>query len=106
RRLGLLLTVLLSGAWGAAKVPPGLDVSGMDRTVAPGVDFYAYANGGWLSRTSIPPDRASFGTGAIVSELTQKRTVELIQNAAKSSAAAGSVERKIGDYYASFMDED
>jgi putative endopeptidase len=84
---------------------PGLDLAGMDRTAVPGVDFYAYANGSWLGKTSIPPDRASFGTGAIVSDRTEKRTVELIQNAAKASVPADSQLRKIGDYYAAFMNE-
>ena len=83
----------------------GIDVTGMDRAVAPGVDFFAYANGAWLKRTTIPPDRASYGTGAVVTELTQKRTVELIRNAARTSTSAGSELRKVGDYYASFMDE-
>jgi predicted metalloendopeptidase len=83
----------------------GIDVTGMDRAVAPGVDFFAYANGAWLKRTAIPDDRASYGTGAFVEELTQQRTVELIKNAAKTSAPAGSELRKVGDYYASFMDQ-
>jgi predicted metalloendopeptidase len=84
---------------------PGLDVAGMDRSVAPGDDFFGYANGTWLKETAIPPDRASFGTGAIVSALTERRTVELIQSAAKTSAPAGSDLRKVGDFYATFMDE-
>jgi predicted metalloendopeptidase len=83
----------------------GIDLPGMDRAVVPGVDFFSYANGSWLKQTSIPADRASYGTGAAVSELTARRTVELIKNAAKSSAPAGSELRKVGDYYASFMDE-
>ena len=83
-----------------------LDVGGMDRAVAPGNDFFGYANGGWLKKTAIPADRASYGTGAIVSERTEKRTVELIQGAATSPGAAGADQRKIGDYYASFMNED
>jgi predicted metalloendopeptidase len=89
----------------AGSARPGIDAAGMDPAVAPGVDFFAYANGTWLKRTSIPPDRASYGTGAVVSELTKERTVELIRNAAKTSSSAGSELRKVGDYYASFMDE-
>src|SRR6516162_10730961 len=81
----------------------GLDFSGIDRSIAPGDDFFRYANGNWLARTQIPADRSSWGTGAELSELTVKRTEELIR-AADSSAAAGSEARKIGDYYASYMD--
>ena len=81
----------------------GLDFSGIDRSIAPGDDFFRYTNGNWLARTQIPADRSSWGTGAELSELTVKRTDELIR-AADSSAAAGSEARKIGDYYASYMD--
>jgi putative endopeptidase len=87
--------------------PPGasgIDLAGMDPKVTPGNDFFAYANGGWLNSHEIPPDRSSYGTGAIVDERTSKRTAELITLAAKD-APAGSDARKIGDYYASFLDE-
>ncbi|HEX3758683.1 MAG TPA: M13 family metallopeptidase [Kofleriaceae bacterium] len=89
-----------SGA-GAAS---GVDLAGMDPSVRPGDDFYAYTNGGWFKTHEIPPDRASYGTGAIVQELTAKRTAELIAEAAHS-APAGSDARKVGDYYASYLDE-
>jgi putative endopeptidase len=82
----------------------GLDVGAIDRSAIPGDDFDAYANGTWTKTVEIPADRASYGTGAMVSELTAKRNAELIQDAAKS-APAGSEARKVGDYYTSFMDE-
>jgi putative endopeptidase len=81
----------------------GLDFAGIDRSVAPGDDFFRYANGSWLAKTEIPPDRPAWGTGAQLAELTLKRTDELIR-AADSSGAPGSEARKIGDYYASYMD--
>jgi predicted metalloendopeptidase len=88
-----------------AKTPArGLDTAGMDRTVAPGDDFYAYANGGWTARTAIPEDRGSFGVGHEVSDLTDRRVAALIQAAAAAKAPAGSELRKIGDCYTSFMD--
>jgi predicted metalloendopeptidase len=104
RRLWLSGLVPLIVIFGVA-TRTGIDVIGMDRDVAPGVDFFAYANGAWLKKTAIPDDRASYGTGAVVTELTQQRTVELIKNAAKTSSPAGSELRKVGDYYASFMDQ-
>jgi putative endopeptidase len=110
----LLLAVILSlaGAWPASAAPnptpsasPGLDLAGIDRTVAPGQDFFAHANGAWLRSTEIPPDRAAYGAAGLVADLTSRRTAELIQQAADSGAPAGSPARKIGDYYASYMDE-
>ena len=104
---GLLATSPLSAtspAATAASSPHGLDLAGIDRSVAPGDDFFHYANGAWLKATGIPPDRSSYGPGEQLTELTAERTAELVRNTA--GAAAGSEARKIGDYYASFMDED
>jgi predicted metalloendopeptidase len=84
---------------------PGLDLSGVDRTVRPGEDFFAYANGAWLKTTEIPADRAAYGVGGVVTELTSERTATLIKQAEKAHAAKGSAAQKVGDYYASFMDD-
>jgi putative endopeptidase len=83
---------------------PGIDVAGMDRSVKPGDNFFAYANGTWLKQTEIPADRSSFGAGAILSDSTDRRVAELIQESAKGSAPAGSDRRRIGEFYVSFMD--
>jgi putative endopeptidase len=76
----------------------------MDRSVKPGDDFFRYANGNWLERTEIPADRSSYGAGAVLAELTDRRVADLIQATAKADAPAGSDSRKIGGYYTSFMD--
>jgi putative endopeptidase len=83
----------------------GIDLADIDQSVVPGNDFFAYANGGWLKSALIPADRSSWGTGDVLTELTAKRTADLIAEAAKARGPAGSDARKIGDYYASFMDE-
>jgi putative endopeptidase len=83
---------------------PGIDVSGMDRSVKPGDDFFAYANGTWIKETEIPADRSSYSSGAILDELTNQRVADLIKEMAKTQAARGSEQQQIGDYYAAFMD--
>src|SRR5689334_3367225 len=83
----------------------GLDLTGMDKSVAPGDDFNAYANGGWLKATEIPPDKPSYGPDNILADETRKRTVELIQQSAGTGDKASADARKIGDFYASYMDE-
>ena len=83
----------------------GIAVSNVDHSVKPGDDFYQYANGGWLERTQIPADRASVGVFTALSDLSNKRTVDLIEQAAKGNAPAASDTRKIADLYNSFMDE-
>jgi putative endopeptidase len=99
------LGVAASGDAGAAAEAgfTGIDLAGIDRTVAPGDDFFRYANGAWLKTTEIPADRSTWGPGEELAELTDERNAELIRNAA--AAAPGTDERKVGDYHASFMDE-
>jgi predicted metalloendopeptidase len=84
--------------------PAGVDMAAMDRSVAPGDDFYRYANGAWLKATSIPPDKASYGMGTILADETRQRTAALIQETA-SRPNPSPEARKIGDFYTSFMDE-
>jgi predicted metalloendopeptidase len=83
--------------------PPGVDLAGMDRSVQPGDDFFRFANGHWLATAEIPPDRASWGTGGELSELTNQRNKALIEGAV--TAPPGSEARKVGDYYSAYMDE-
>jgi predicted metalloendopeptidase len=82
----------------------GLDLAGMDRSVRAGDDFWRYANGTWLKRTEIPADQSSWSSDAVLSELTDRRTADLIREVARSNAPAGSDRQKIRDYYAAFMD--
>ena len=83
----------------------GYDASGMDKSVAPGDDFYRYVNGGWDKRTEIPADRSSYAMFTRLDDLSKERTRAIIDEAAKTAAAPGSAAQKVGDYYASFMDE-
>jgi putative endopeptidase len=83
----------------------GINVANMDRTVLPGNNFYEYANGAWLKRTVIPPDRASVGVFSQLDDLATKNTRTLIEEMAKSNAPAGSEQRKIADLYNSYMNE-
>jgi putative endopeptidase len=76
----------------------------MDPAVKPGEDFYAYANGAFMRTAEIPPDRASTGAFLRVFETVEARTRAIVEEAARE-APAGSDARKIGDLYATFMDE-
>jgi len=75
-------------------------------TLRPGDDFFAWANGGWLSKTEIPADRSSWGAMAGLAEDTNQRIVKLIEDAGKAKGEGASSEaRKVGDYYAAYMNE-
>ncbi|WP_313256323.1 M13 family metallopeptidase [Stenotrophomonas acidaminiphila] len=80
----------------------GFDVSGMDRSVAAGDNFFDFANGQWVQRTAIPADRSSYGSFNIIYEKTLGDTREILEEATRASDGEA---RRIGDYYAAFMDE-
>ncbi len=83
----------------------GIAVANMDTAVKPGDNFYEYANGSWIKRTEIPPDRGSIGVFSSLSDLSNQRTRELIEEAAKAKAPANSNTGKIAALYNSYMDE-
>ncbi|MDP1026349.1 M13-type metalloendopeptidase [Sphingomonas sp. KR1UV-12] len=83
----------------------GVDLTGMDKSVKPGDDFYRFVNGAWQDRTQIPADRASWGGFGVLRDLSDQRTRQLIEEAARAQNAPGSVQQKIGTTYASFMDD-
>jgi predicted metalloendopeptidase len=101
------LAVLLIAGSSAAAAPAihDIDLDAIDRSVAPGDDFFGYANGIWFKNAEIPADRASYGPGAILTEKTSAQVKDLIQTAAASKPKPGSDAQKVGDYYASYMDE-
>lgn len=86
-----------------APVALAQDIAGMDRSVKPGDDFFRFANGAWLDKTQIPADRAAYGVFSMLDEEANRRTADLVREAA--SAPAGSEARKVGDYYTAYMNE-
>ncbi len=61
----------------------------MDPAVKPGDNFYRYTNGGWMKRTVIPPDRSEIGVFNVLGDLSDKRTLALIEDAGKAHAPVG-----------------
>jgi putative endopeptidase len=82
----------------------GFDESGMDRSVMPGNDYFRFANGQWLARTAIPAQSAGYDRMTVATALASARTQQLIEDAAKSKNAPGSIGDKIGLTYGGFMD--
>ena len=89
----------------AAAAPHGIAVANLDSSVKPGDNFFLYANGAWINRTQIPPDRASVSNFSLLDNLSRQQTAAIVEDAAKSNAPAGSEARKIADLYNAFMDE-
>ena len=101
--LGAALVAVTSLAL-AAPMPTGVDPASIDHAVTPGNDFFNYANGTWLKTHEIPADRAGFGPAVVLIDKVNEQVRGLIQDAAKN-ATPGSDAQKVGDYYASYMDE-
>ncbi len=81
-----------------------LDLPGRDTSVRAQDDFFMYANGTWFRDTEIPADQTGWGSFYTLYEENQKKTKILLEEAAGANAAKGSVEQKVGDFYASAMD--
>jgi putative endopeptidase len=90
-RFSLFLSAALIATAVYADTAHSVDLSSIDKSVAPGNDFYAYANGAWLKRTAIPPDQAAWGSFNILNQEAQRRTRALIEDAGKT-AKPGSEE--------------
>ncbi|HEX5045604.1 MAG TPA: M13 family metallopeptidase N-terminal domain-containing protein, partial [Gammaproteobacteria bacterium] len=82
----------------------GFDLAAMDRSIAPGDDFFRYAGGTWLKNTAIPPDRASWGSFDILRAKSEDDMRAAIEAAAKRSLAPASAERKAVDHYRAYLD--
>jgi putative endopeptidase len=77
----------------------GFDMTGKDTSVAPGDDFYAFANGTWARNTPIPEDKSNFGMFTLLADLSQERTRAILDE------ARGDAGSRIGSAYASYLDE-
>jgi putative endopeptidase len=96
---GLCAPVLAQpGGW-------GFDVSGMDRSVRPGDDFYRFANGAWRSRTQIPGDRTMVGALADLRYGASDRVHAILDDPSLARAAPGSTPWKIAALKAAYLDE-
>ena len=84
---------------------PALDVTSMDRSVDPCVDFFQYSCGGWIKSNPIPPDQSSWDTYSKMQDENRERLRGILEVAAKPNPSRDASEQKIGDYYASCMDE-
>ena len=84
---------------------PVLDVTSMDTTVDPCVDFFAYSCNGWIKKNPIPPDQSSWGAYGKVQDENRKQLREILESAAAETGERAPYRQKIGDYYASCIDE-
>lgn len=96
--------VLMASCAKKEELTSGINKKNMDTKVKPGDNFADYVNGTWMKTMKIPADKASYGAFDMLYDQSRTDVKAIIEEAAKSNAADGSDEQKIGDYYASFMD--
>ena len=84
----------------------GIDIAGMNTSVRPGDDFFAYVNGNWIKNTEMPADKPRYGLFDILRDESQDAVKAIIEKSAGGDFAKGTDEQKVGDLYSSFLDWD
>jgi len=77
----------------------------MDKSVDPCVDFYAYSCDGWMKNNPIPPDQAAWSVYSKLQEQNRANVRKILEASAVPDSKRNVIDQKIGDYYASCMDE-
>ncbi len=101
-----MLLPLIAAAAAFADPGSGLDTTGFDTAVRPQDDLFRHVNGGWLQRTAIPADKSSYGTVTALRDLSDERVRAIVDELATHRHAPGSIEQKVGSFYASYLDTD
>src|SRR4030095_2701686 len=106
----IFVTLILIFAFAVATIlgqqNHGYDLASLDKNTPACTDFYQYANGGWLAANPIPGAYPSWGVANLLDEKKREVLHEILEAAAKNTnAKKGSSEQKVGDYYATCMDE-
>jgi putative endopeptidase len=103
--IALLFSVAFAQQTAPQQSQPVLDVTSMDRTVDPCVDFYTYSCGGWMKKNPIPPDQSSWSAYGKLQDENIAQLRGILETAATPDPKRNATDQKIGDYYASCMDE-
>ena len=84
----------------------GINPANLDTSVKPCQDFYHFANGGWLKSHTLPADKAMIGSFTEVSDRNREILKQILdETSAKRNWPKGSIQQKVGDFFASGMDE-
>ncbi|MGD0162098.1 MAG: M13 family metallopeptidase [Candidatus Sulfotelmatobacter sp.] len=101
----ICLAAAQQNSTGVTKYEPALDVTSMDRSIDPCVNFFQYSCGGWIKNNPIPPDQSSWDTYSKMQDENRGRLRGILEAAAAPDPKRNAVTQKIGDFYSSCTDE-
>src|SRR6478736_3331934 len=99
----LSLSLPTTAVWG--QTAPGFDPSAIDRSVNPCENFYQFACGAWMSANPIPADQSRWGRFDALQDRNREVLHKILEAAAAAKPGRTALEQKMGDYYASCMDQ-
>ncbi len=100
----LLVLGLFAYRQGDQPVRKFIETAYMDTTVNPGDNFYLFVNGGWIKKAEIPPTETRIGSFLDLYNTTKERLKFILDSVSTVQQTMGSIEQKVGDFYASGMD--
>lgn len=102
----LYLTAAFLGLWNYsdAQKKTFVDVAGLDPSIKPGDNFFRYVNGRWYDTVKIASDQSGVGSYSFMNIPQKKLLQNILDSVSKSKNTMGSIEQKVGDFYASGMD--
>ena len=105
KTLLLLLTTFFTITACQNKSAQGVaDIQGIDSSISPGNNFFMHINRTWYDSAQIPPSQAGVGAYMFMNYPQRLRLKHILDSVSKANNAAGSIEQKLGDFYASGMD--
>jgi len=99
-----IASLLFLGACNNAAEEKYTDIAGIDSAQKPGENFFRYVNGKWYDTAQIPASQAGVGAYMFMNYPQRMRLQGILDSLSKANSAAGSIEQKVGDFYASGMD--
>ena len=100
----IMMSFLAFAACAPKNTVPALDLTDLDPTTSPKVDFYQYATGGWQVKNPLRAEFSRYGSFDAIRERTQENLNALFESMTTLEAAPGSVDQKISDLYKMALD--